>query len=953
MTIRFVLLRCLGLGAVLSCALLVAATTAQAQSSGTATIMGTVTDESKAALPGVTVTAGSPALQTRQLTAVTASDGTYRFTTLPPGVYDLAFELSGFQKVSRQELRLVSGFVATINMEMKIGTLSETLTIVGESPVVDVKTTSGQTNFTKEMLETAPVSRTMWQVFSMSPGVRVSSAPDVGGNSTGNQQSYSAYGVSGQNTPMIEGLNTREGTDSAGFFYDYGAFEEVQVRALGNVAEVATPGTNFVGIVKSGGNEFHGRYVAQGQTKGLQGDNIDDELRAAGITQGDKLEYFYDVSADLGGRIIRDKLWFYGSLLRQANSKTVTGYAESPGPDGRYGTSDDVAGFNPISVTNETLKLSYQPKTSYKAIGFIQHNSKNEPQRDGSRFRPLESTYEYTFDPTAWKGEFQATPTDKLLINVIGGYVYYWANRPAHEGAQRAGNPSRTDLATGMFEGPHHLVFFRFRNHWQTSGNVAYFADGARGGKHELKVGYNVDLEHLGIDRPNQASGNYLLTFDNRTPFQITTLNNPIDGKGSKMNNYGVFLQDTWSAGQRLTVNAGVRFERYSSFVDPAVKEQGQFGTAGSFPAVDIVTWDGIAPRIGVAFDLTGDTKTVVKATYGRYNHNPGVDFSEQWNANSLTQTVYRWRDQNGNRDYDSGEVDLSLNGADFVSTSGAASIQLNPDLRQPVTSEFSASAEREVGRDFSVKLVYVHKTQRDLFQNINVRRPYSAYSIPITRPDPGPDGVTGNGDDGGNVTFYDYRPEFRGAAFVSNSPTNRDGDDDRYDTIEITTIKRHSSNFDVVASWSATKNHRNIVTVPQSPNDEINALDTTWSWQAKLTASYMAPYRIQLSGFWQALSGAPGQRTYVYRNVPNLSTVTIRMEEFGAQSLPDLHSVNFRVGKRFSLGRYRIDTAADLFNVFNANTEVGLNYASGPTYGAITGILPPRVLRLGATLSF
>ena len=104
---------------------------------------------------------------------------------------------------------------------------------------------------------------------------------------------------------------------------------------------------------------------------------------------------------------------------------------------------------------------------------------------------------------------------------------------------------------------------------------------------------------------------------------------------------------------------------------------------------------------------------------------------------------------------------------------------------------------------------------------------------------------------------------------------------------------------------------------------------------------------------FWQGLSGAPGQRTYVYRNVPNLSTVTVRMEEFGASSLPDLHSVNLRVGKRFTLGRFRIDTAADLFNVFNANTEIGVNYASGPTYGAITGILPPRVLRLGATLSF
>ena len=364
---------------------------------------------------------------------------------------------------------------------------------------------------------------------------------------------------------------------------------------------------------------------------------------------------------------MRDKLWFYVALLRQRNEKTVTGYAENPGPDGRYLTADDVPGHNPIAHTNETIKISYQPRASYKAIGFAQHNVKAEPQRDGSRFRPLESTYDYSFTPWAWKGELQSTPSSRLLINVLGGYVWYWADRPPHEGTDRAGNPSRTDLASGIFTGPHSLIFYRFRNHWQSSGSVAYYSDSRFAGKHDLKVGYNVDLEHIGIDRPNRASGNYLLTFDNGAPFQFSTYNLPINGSGSKMNNYGIFVQDTWTPDQRLTANFGLRGELYHSFVDAVTKPQGQFGTGGSFPAVDIQTWRALAPRAGFAFDITGDAKTVVKGTYGVYNHNPSVDFSDSYNANSLTTTVYRWQDLSGNRDYDAGEVNLSLNGPDFI----------------------------------------------------------------------------------------------------------------------------------------------------------------------------------------------------------------------------------------------------------------------------------------------
>ena len=206
---------------------------AAAQTVGAGAIEGIVTDTSGAAMPGVTVTASSPALQVPQVTAITTATGMYRLPTLPAGNYVLKFELAGFQTVVREDLRLNAGFVATINVQMSVGSLEEAVTVTGASPVVDIKTTSVQTNFTTEMLDAAPVTRTMWQVLAMTPGVRVG-AIDVGGSTVGNQQSYTTYGLSGVGTPIIEGLDTSQ-NDSGGtaLFFDYASFDEVQIKSLG------------------------------------------------------------------------------------------------------------------------------------------------------------------------------------------------------------------------------------------------------------------------------------------------------------------------------------------------------------------------------------------------------------------------------------------------------------------------------------------------------------------------------------------------------------------------------------------------------------------------------------------------------------------------------------------------------------------------------------------------
>jgi hypothetical protein len=934
---------------------------AGAQGVGTGTIEGKVSDESGGVMPGVTVTVSSPAMQLRQQMRVTDTEGTYRFVDLPIGVYRIQYELQGFQTFVREGLRLNAGFVARVDATLQVGSLAETVTVSGQSPVIDVSSTTGLVSFTKETLETAPTSRAFAEVLAMTPGFRPPSL-DIGGSELSEQRvGIRNYGTAGQITPQLEGINTRQASGSAGFFYDYSAVEEAQVQAVGNEAEVALPGGAWNAIIKSGGNEFHGRYFAAGQHSSLQSRNVDAELRAQGVDDaGSGLRHYSDFSGDLGGRIIRNKLWFYGALHDQRSEENLIGFSKAPGGDGVFFTADDEPGFDETIVTNQTIKGTYQAAQAYKVVGFFQRNEKIQPNgQSAGRFEPFPATYDYRFPTRATKGELTGTPNDRVLFNLMFGRQWYDANRFPQEGEDRAGNPRRFDRETGTSLGPQPTQL-RPRSRWQTTGSLSLFPEAFLGGDHSFKMGYQFFWEAVGTAWPTMASGDYRLIYDRvngvpNQPVELEAYNNPVISPSNKETQYAAFLQDKWSLGQ-LTINMGLRWERYDAFVDEQVKEQGTFGNAGSFPRVDVLTWTAVAPRIGAAWDVAGRGKTVVKATYGWFNHVMTEDFAGNYNQNTRVTYRYRWRDLDGNNDYTPGEVDLNLNGgADFISVSGATNNILNPDLEQPVTHEVSASIERELMADFSAKALYVYKRQNNLYRQINVLRPFDVFTIPVTRQDPGPDGALGTGDDGGPITFFDYPAAYRGSAFVGNKFLNHPDDrDDDYQTIELTLNKRMSGRWDMMATYSATKNDRWEIALPQNPNEEFFARDRTWDWYAKLVGSYQLPWGIYTSAYFQHLSGQSIRRTYVFRNVPNLSTVTLPLEPFGARRLPNQNSLNWRASKRFNLtGSKRVELSIDLFNALNANTITQMTVASGPSFGAITEILPPRVVRIGGSFSF
>lgn len=939
------------------------------QSIASSALNGKVTDGTGGALPGVTVTITSTALQVRQMVLVTGLDGTYRFVDLPAGPYEAKFELPAFKTFIRQDLHLTVGFVATVDVVMQVGGVEESVTVSGQSPVVDLTSTSASVAFTKEILEAVPRGRDLQNVFAMAPGV-TQATPDVGGSTMATNSAISSYGVAAIPKIQVEGINVTIGNEQvADVYFMAETLEDVQIKTSGTDAEVSTPGISFVGVLKSGGNQFHGTYVGAFQSPTLQGNNLDASLQAQGLTQTAPLKSFYDLSGDLGGRIVRDKLWFYIAVSRQKKTQNLLGFVSAPGPDGRYLTADEPPADYQSQLDQRTAKLSYQLSKRNRLVYAIQGDVKRQPQNGAGRFVPLEATRDYVAPHSIQKGELQSSLSDRTLVNIVAGFTGYRTDYDASRSYARVDAPPRLDLETGMASGSHPLHQEKHRNRYTADGGISFFPEGTFFGKHELKTGGNLYVDSATDNYLNNLAGNYILETDkisgiSGTPSQIVFRNTPSFPLDTETT-YAWYLKDTWRLTQHFTANLGLRWERQHSFLPPqsrdAARDVPTVFPAGTFAHQDIGTWSRVVPRVGVAWNL--DEKSVVKASVGEYNYIFGDTFGDIYNANATGTATFRWHDSNGDKLYEPGEVNLSTSGPDFISITAAKNALINPDLKQPKTWEATASFERELAQDFGFRAMYVDRTLIGYFSGTgpNILRPYNAYDIPITRRDPGPDGILGTADDAGNVTFYDYNAAYRGAAFVATQLMNA-SQSDHYRSTEITVTKRLSGRWSAQASYFIVKNHRVINKTVNSPNDEFFPFDDTWNWAGTVTGTYRLPYGVSFSGFLQSHSGLQGRRTNVFRQIdPNggtpiaqLSTVSLALEPYGSRQLAAVNILNLRGSKGFSIGGgRRVTFDFDVFNVLNSNAPLSATFASGPTFGYVTDVLPSRIARFGARFTF
>src|SRR5437867_10099641 len=457
---------------------------AQTVSATMGAIDGRVTDHTDAVLPGVTVTISGPAMMgTRVVT--TNEEGTYRVAAVPPGEYTIVYTLDGFTPVTRTEIRVGLGFTATVNIQMALGAVSENVTVTGASPVVDTASTKITTVFDAPMLASLPSgSRDYWSVLSETPALKLTRI-DVGGSSAGSQSNYYAYGTTGQNRPMIEGINSTQGTERFGNYVDMGSFDEIAVNAAAHTAEMAVPGIQMIFISKSGGNSYHGSGLAHYENEAWQSFNIDGPQIARGTSGGgglaprdvNRLHKFRDTSADLGGYVVKDRLWWYAGVRDLETEARVTNFQVKP-----FATR----------LTSYTAKVTYTLTRNNKLVGYVSRNAKHQPNRLDAFALGLTGIYaseDASFDqhlsPRLYKGEWNTVIGDSLFFEVRAGqYGFDWPD------SNYIGAPRYEDLGNNQVSGASRRRELDIRRN-QLLGSVSYFRNGWRG-DHNFKIGWEI-----------------------------------------------------------------------------------------------------------------------------------------------------------------------------------------------------------------------------------------------------------------------------------------------------------------------------------------------------------------------------------------------------------------------------------------------------------------------------
>jgi hypothetical protein len=933
---------------------LVFATSAFAQGGGassTGTIQGRVVDAQGAVLPGVTVTATSPAMIGQQ-TAVTSETGNYRFPAVPPGVYSLTYELPGFNTVKREGIQISLGFTANVNVELALATLQETVTVTGDSPVIDTTATRVVQNFKLDQLQSIPNGRDMWALLAVTPSVQMTRI-DVGGNRAGTQTGYNAYGMTGQVRVLIEGINTTEGTGGAGFYFDYSSLEEVFLGTSGQSAEMPNPGVQSQFIAKSGGNQFSGEYYLDWYNNALQGSNIPDEVIARGIRpHSNEIDHYFDTAINAGGPIKRDKVWWFGTYRTQKNAVAQ--------PQFRFDQTFDTKLWNPV------VKGTYQANQNHKIIGYYQWGQKIQPYRLPYGSYVYDSPGPTTAqDSGSWvyKAEWNGTISDKLYVEARYGDFGYYFPLIANSDEDYFWRDTGLQTLTGA-----HERWQIDRDRKQLTGAATYFLDTTRG-SHTIKFGGEMLKEQSWEGYEQQFGGDIdhqyangvssSVVFALPTAKQVGSLDdNDLGNLTSRaaLDHNSAFINDTWAIG-RLTVNAGVRYDNYRGWLPEQEQLAATVGPvsvpARIFPEVEHFNWHLFAPRFGMVFDLAGDGRTVVKANYGFYWHNPGAGVSSSANPNTTEKSAtYQWNDRNGDRRWQPGEE-----GAE-TARSLEGSILLDPNITAPSTHEASVWLERQLNEVMGFRTGFVYKSEDDLIGTFVPGRSAlnGAYSVAFPFTDIGPDGRANTGDEQ-TITLYGMPRELQNQFPLTQVVMNIPERYSRFKTLEAALTKRYGNRWSAQLGGAFTWMTNNPETVansyPQTP-DRPGVVDRT-QWNLKATASYDGPWGVRLSPVLRHQSGVnfarqisvPGSAGNAFGLI--FPSSTIYADAADANREDNIWVFDIRAEKTVNFtDRLRSRLFFDLFNITNSSASETITRTTGVNYLRPAAILAPVTARLG-----
>lgn len=908
--------RLLTVGTALLLSVAVGAVPAAAQFS-TGGVRGIVHDDTGAVLPGVTVEAQSPA-RLGTATTVTDGQGAYRLENLPVGIYTVTFALSGFATVKHEGIRVEVGRSVELDPTLQVSTLNETLTVTGQSPVVDTVHAGTSTNFNKELLENSPTTRNQFfDALAYAPAVKSTS------QSIGSSSGFVIFGSqSSQNAFQYDGLDVS--APSFGGPYDwpnYDMMAELQVKSVGASAEQAGFQGGVVNLVlKSGSNTFKGSGSYYGLFSKLYGNNTPNAKYPAHVKHNNDFNFTF------GGPIQKDRVWF--QYINENIRRLQT----------PVGVPADLA--QPVKIWRPYIKINARLSTADDVS--VSYNDCRDWWSYGVSLttRAEAGGVEIGKDPVViarWTHVFGSA----TMLEVAGGGVYVRKTNTAVSGD--LDTPGHVDLGTGITSVNWPFANMSDRqNKTNVNAKVSHTATDFLKGTHEFKFGVQTAPWNAAVARGSYASGNKYYDLNGKPYY--TVVQEPY-ARGARIRTAGVFVQDDWTVNKRVALNLGLRYDRTAGDVPEIEQLNAHLEPTGkSFNGTPgLITWNDVSPRLGVTVKLDTTGKTVAKLSWGRYYGKLIAPMFNNISAGNTQINALYYNNSTGKYDIPGG-----------VFFNPKANYGIDANLHNQWTNQLYIGMERQLQPDFGVNVYFVYKSDGGFIRLNDVQGVYAAQPF---------------NDTFGHQTLTVYNRVSPGSQSLFQV-TNRDDLDQDYKTVVIEGNKRFSAKWQALASYQwarsliyagggfQSQNFANLSRTGygRDPNDLVNAygpstVESTHSVRATLT--YEAPLGVHVGARYFFDSGRPYGR--LVRVPLNQGTRNVLAEPRGAYHLEAANDLRLRFDKDFRLGgSKRLRLAWDLINVTNAATPANFgNNSSQSTYGQVLSVVDPRRSLLSARFEF